>query len=167
MFITRAVVIAAVVFASVFLGAAGAARNPDAPVMSPIDETFVRVVTDLCAFPVTVESHVEGTLRFYLDRQTDTLAAINIAVTETDTFIANGNTIVSDPFAARNRLVFDPEGNVTETLHGLIEKITLPDGTTFVSAGRASETNGEPRFIIGPEVGHTGDVDALCAALAA
>ena len=165
--IIRAVVIATVVLASVFVGVSGAAKNPDAPVITPINETNEIVVTDLCAFPVTVTAHVEGTLTFYLDRKTDTLAALNIAVTETDTFSANGNTVAGDPYQARDRITFDAEGNATENLHGVAERITLPDGTKFLSAGRRVAVNAPPGFFLEVESGHTGDVAALCAALAA
>ena len=167
MFITRAVAIAAVVLLSAFVGVSGAARSPDAPIVIPIDETNTSVTTDLCAFPVTIESHVVGTFTLYLDRKTDTLAQYHVVVTETDTFIGPGATIVGDPYSARNTAKADPEGNITETLHGAIARITLPDGTKLRSAGFSRATNAESMFIINPDKGHSLDVAALCAALAA
>lgn len=58
--IIRAAAIAAVVLLSAFVGASGAARNPDAPITIPLDETSTFLSTSLCAFPVTIESHIVG-----------------------------------------------------------------------------------------------------------
>jgi hypothetical protein len=159
----RAVVIAAV--ALCVLAVSASAAKPD--VVQIMNETNVIETTDLCAFPVTVEATVvTGTLRFFLDGAGN-LVAINIAYTEQDTFIANGNTIVGTAYQARDRVTFDAEGNVTENLHGIAERITLPDGTKFLSAGRRVAVNAPPGFFVEVQTGHTGDVDALCAALAA
>ena len=150
-----------------FVGASGAARSPDAPITIPIDETNTFTDTGLCAFPVTIESHIVGSLTLYLDRKTDTLQQYHVAVTETDTFIGPGATIVGDPYPARNTAKADPDGNITETLHGAVARITLPDGTKLWSAGFSRATNAESMFVINPEKGHSLDVAALCAALAA
>jgi hypothetical protein len=50
---------------------------------------------------------------------------------------------------------------------GVVEKILLPDGTFFISAGRL-DFLGHPgaTFVLSPDVGNSGNVDAFCAALA-
>jgi hypothetical protein len=65
-------------------------------------------------------------------------------------------------------ITFDAEGNVlTSPSHGVIERLRFADGSLFISAGRYVPTNFEPGFTIVPTVGRSGDVAALCAALAA
>ncbi len=57
-------------------------------------------------------------------------------VVEQDTFTANGKTLVSDPFTFTVHIEFDSSGNVTQwDTSGVVEKVPLPDGTQFVSAG--------------------------------
>lgn len=74
---------------------------------------------------------------------------------------------MGDPYPARNTAKADPQGNITETLHGIHARITLPDGTKLQSAGFSRATNAPPEFVLNPDKGRSLDVAALCAALAA
>ncbi len=83
-----------------------------------------------------------------------------MTVRERDTFTANGNTLVGEPFAYHMFIAGDfSKIQIT----GIVEKIRLPDGTLFVSAGFVSF----PDYIFGltPDRGASGDVNAFCAAL--
>ncbi len=163
-FVKRAMVVATVAFlVSALAGTAYGAK----PVVDTVsNDTTTIVVTDLCAFHVTVEATISGKFRLHFDSQGN-LTVIQVQVTEQDTFIANGNTVVGSPYHARGRVVFDAAGNVTESLHGVFERIRLPDGTKIISAGHSIKVNAPPGFTIVPDRGHTGNVGALCAALAA
>ena len=60
------------------------------------------------------------------------------------------------------------DGEVTHVYaSGLVERVPLPDGTVFLSAGRldfAAHPGSEFRIV--PDVGRSGNVAAFCAALA-
>jgi hypothetical protein len=162
-FIRAVAITVMALLASMFTATAFGAQ-PIVIELEPSDNVFV--VTDLCAFPVTITGHTEGTLRFY--NFADGSQLLIVQITETDTFSANGNTLTGLPYPARNKIAFDAEGNVTsEFIPGMLERLRLPDGSLFISAGRYEPSTTEPGFTILPSVGHFGDVDALCAALAA
>ena len=161
--IIRAVLVAAALVASAFASTASGAQ----PEVVPVDETHVAVLTDLCAFPVTVEASLVGQLRVHFDAAGN-VVSLQVQAVETDTLSANGNTLVGMPYRALDRVTFDAEGNVTgEKVSGFIERIRLPDGTMFQSTGRVRpDITAGGGFTAVPTVGHSGDVDALCAALA-
>ena len=86
---------------------------------------------------------------------------------EQDTFTANGQTLVGDPFTAEFQLLFDSGGSVIHAYAtGLFETIHLPDGSLFVSAGRADFTQ-HPGvgFLLSPDMGNPGNLAGFCAAL--
>ena len=128
--------------------------------------TFSSVLTDVCAFPVNVNSTLSGFQMVYVD-QNGALTRIFTHQVEQDTFTANGNTLVGDPFTSEFQLIFDSDGNVIHSYGtGLFETIPLPDGSLFVSAGRADFTQ-HPGvgFLLSPDMGNSGNVEAFCAAL--
>jgi hypothetical protein len=50
--------------------------------------------------------------------------------------------------------------------NGLVERVPLPDGTLFVSAGRLDWINHPTAsFLLTPDIGRSGNVAAFCAAL--
>jgi hypothetical protein len=90
---------------------------------------------------------------------------------EQDTFTANGKTLVGEPYRLNQFLEWDSSGNLIRSDYsGVIEKITLPDGTrVFFSAGRADALAGPPgpvQMFITPDSGRSGNFDAFCAYLA-
>jgi hypothetical protein len=156
-----AVIAAVALFASV--GVAYGAK----PITFPIAGPTTGVVTDICPFPVMVSSEGTGTGRAYMDNAGN-LTMIQAHVTETDTFSANGNTIVGLPYHANDIIRFNADGTVREQVTGVVERLRLPDGRMFISAGRyIPPPNIGSGFTLAPTNGHTGDVGALCAALSA
>jgi hypothetical protein len=87
---------------------------------------------------------------------------------EQDTFTANGKTLVSEPYSIDARWFVDSNGNLTKYVStGPVERVWLPDGSLFNSAGRIIwlGPNNPPPLIV-PDVGHSGNVAGFCAALA-
>ena len=127
--------------------------------------TFSSVLTDVCAFPINVDSTISGFEIDYVD-QSGALTRSFIHQVEQDTFTANGRTLVGTPYTVNTEVLFDSSGNVTQIFgSGLVETIPLPDGSLFVSAGRLDFTQHPGVFILSPDMGHTGDLAAFCAAL--
>jgi hypothetical protein len=156
----------------VFLVAVGAiifalSAVADRPTRIPFEGlTFSSVLTDVCAFPVNVDSTISGTEIDYVD-QSGALTRSFIHQVEQDTFTANGKTLVGTPFTVNTEVLFDSSGNVTHAYgSGLFETIPLPDGSLFVSAGRADFTQ-HPGvgFLLSPDMGNPGNVAGFCAAL--
>jgi hypothetical protein len=88
-------------------------------------------------------------------------------VVEQDTFTANGTTIVGLPFTFSMQFHYDSGGNLTHMyVNGVFERIPLPDGSLFISAGRVDFVDhGVPGFILSPDHGNPGNLAAFCAAL--
>ncbi|MGZ6265642.1 MAG: hypothetical protein ACXWN4_01880 [Candidatus Limnocylindrales bacterium] len=84
-----------------------------------------------------------------------------------DTFSANGKTLTGTPFTFNIEARFDSDGNLKSlTAAGVVERVQLPDGSTFFSAGRVDYlAHPDVQFILTPDEGHSGDVPAFCAAL--
>ena len=156
---------------AVFLVAVGAvifalSALADRPTRIPFAATFSNVLTDVCAFPVNVDSTASGTEIDYVD-QSGALTRIFIHSVEQDTFTANGQTLVGDPFTAEFQLLFDSGGSVIHAYGtGLFETIRLPDGSRFISAARADFTQ-HPGvgFLLSPDMGNPGNLAGFCAAL--
>ncbi len=127
--------------------------------------TFSSVLTGVCSFPVTVDSTVSG---FEIDH-VDKSGAVRVFVhqVEQDTFTANGKMLVGLPFTINAEILFDSSGNVTNLFsNGVFEKILLPDGSLFVSAGRADfAQHPGVSFLLSPDKGNPGNVAGFCAAL--
>jgi hypothetical protein len=68
-------------------------------------------LTDVCSFPIHVHAQ--------------------------DTISANGKTLVGDPYTFNIEILYDSNLNIMGFyLNGIAEKIPLPDGSLFISAGR-------------------------------
>jgi hypothetical protein len=156
----------------VFLVAVGAimfalSAVADRPTRIPFQSTFSNVVlTDVCAFPVNVSGTFSGFEIDYRD-QSGALTRSFIHQVEQDTFTANGKTLVGDPFTTEFNIRFDSSGHVTHIYGtGLFETIRLPDGSLFISAGRADFTQ-HPGvgFLLSPDMGNPGNLAGFCAAL--
>ncbi len=128
--------------------------------------TSSSVLTGVCSFPVTVDSTVSGFEIVHLDKS-GAVTRVFIHQVEQDTFTANGKTLMGIPFTFNVQLLVDSSGNVTNVFaSGLVEKIPLPDGSLFVSAGRVdfAEHPGVS-FLLSPDKGNPGNVAGFCAAL--
>lgn len=121
--------------------------------------------TDLCGFPVTIAGTVSGVVTTRDDGTTTTLT---VTGSEQDTISANDVTLTGMPYKFHLSLVIDDNtGNVVGGFAtGVAEKIPLPDGGLFITAGRVDEAlHANDEVVIVPDVGNTGDVGALCASL--
>ncbi len=121
---------------------------------------------NLCAFPVTVSSvgHFRG---IELSDKAGNYIATEWFGTEQDTFAANGKTLVSEPYTFHLAYRQTGDGVALQWFGaGPVNRIVLPDGSIFLSAGRIDFLNGDhPSFMMVPDVGKAGDMAAFCAAL--
>jgi hypothetical protein len=140
----------------------------DQPTRTEFTNTFSSVLTGVCSFDIAVDSTVSGFAINYFDTS-GALTKIIVHEVEQDTFTANGKTLVgSIPFTNSIEVFFDSSGNLTNLFaNGVFEKITLPDGSLFVSAGRVDFFD-HPGvgFLITPDEGNSGNLAGFCAALA-
>jgi hypothetical protein len=151
------------------LSATGVLAHPAAavePTRVPIDQTDIYVVEDICSFPVTITATVVGTETTFYD-QSGEVTRIQVHIVEQDVFTADGESLTGLPFTFNIQVLFE-DGEVTHVYaSGLVERVPLPDGTVFLSAGRLDfEAHPGSDFRIVPDVGRSGDVAAFCAALA-
>ena len=147
-----------------FANVTGAAAA--APTKTEFSFTASGVLTDVCSFPVNVDSTVSGFEIDFFDGS-GALTRIYIHNVEQDTFTANGKTLTGIPFTFNIEVLFDSSGNVTNVFaSGVVEKIPLPDGSLFVSAGRLDfAAHPGATFLISPDKGNPGNVAGFCAAL--
>jgi hypothetical protein len=157
-----AVLFAAVAAATVFASAASAAE----PTISTYSVTGTATLSGVCSFDVSVTANVTVTEIDYFNAD-GSLDRIYFHTVEQDTFSANGKSITGEPYTGNSEILFDSTGAVTHIYGaGVAERIVLPDGTFFLSAGRSDFINHpEASFLLSPDVGHSGDVAAFCAAL--
>jgi hypothetical protein len=158
----------ALVTTVILLGASAAAANyalADAPTKKPFDATVTQTITGICSFPLEVTSSFRGFELDFFDR-TGALVRLDLHNVEQDTFVANGKTLVGEPFTF-NLFVSFENGEVTAVLaRGVAEKVRLPNAKLFLSAGVIDFLAQGVAFSLTTDRGRTGDIDAFCAALA-
>jgi hypothetical protein len=145
-----------------------AAANPPTITHFP-DVTGTLTVTDICASPITVTFTETNQTETDFTDQDGNLNNIHFRFFEQDTFVGpTGNTLVGETYTTEVRAVFDSNLNLTH-IYGaaVLEKVRLPDGSLFVSAGRADFLARGVAFVITPDTGHSGNVAGFCAALGA
>ncbi len=87
-------------------------------------------------------------------------------VTERDRFSANGVTLRGDAYRTNTRVTFSSSGDVTGYFGaGVLEKVLLPDGRTFMGAGRVKVLAQPPGFIVAPDTGVAKNQGDFCATL--
>jgi hypothetical protein len=157
-FLAPALVVLPLAFAS------PAAANQ--PTKTPYAVSFSGVATDICSFDIRFDSTASGTETDFVDKN-GALTKIHVHQVEQDTFTANGKTLVGIPFAFNREILFDSNGNLTNDFgKGIFEKIPLPDGSLFISAGRADfAAHPGVGFLLSPDKGNPGNVAGFCAAL--
>jgi hypothetical protein len=150
---------------------ATAAFAQTAAAVEPIREDFsfsdTVVLADVCSFPVIVEFTVTGTQTTFFD-DNGNVTRIQINNVEQDVFSANGRTLVGLPFTFNVQVLFDPDsGEVTHAFAtGVTERVPLPGGDFFLTAGRLDfAAHPGEAFIIQPDVGAQGNLQGFCAAL--
>lgn len=156
------VVLAAAAVAAVFASAAAAAK----PEKSQYTTTLTAILTDACSFDVTVDSSASITEIDFFD-ESGALTRVSLHVVEQDTFSANGKSLTGVPFTFSIEVLFDSSGELTHVFaSGVAEKVPLPDGSLFITAGRVDfAAHGFPAFLLTPDVGATVNLDGFCAAL--
>ena len=156
--------LAALLGATGFVSTAWAA----APVKTEFSNVaFTSVMTGVCPFDVDVDSVVGGFEIDYSD-QAGNIVRSQLHQVEQDTFSANGKTLTGIAFTFNLDVRFDSNGDTTSVVAtGVVEKVPLPDGSLFVSAGWSNFVD-HPGvlFLLSPDRGAQGDVAGFCAALA-
>jgi hypothetical protein len=150
------------------LSATGVLAHPAAaiePTRVPIDDSDTFVVEDRCSFPVAINASFVGTETTFFDKS-EAVTRIHDHVVEQDVFTVNGDSLTGLPFTFNIQILFE-DGEFTHVYaSGLVERVPLPDGTVFRSAGRLDfAAHPGSNFRIVPDVGRSGDVAAFCAAL--
>jgi PKD repeat protein len=141
-----------------------AAAKADAPQKVTYSFTYGAVMTGYCPFDVAVTTDASGWRIDFVDGGTVTRSYIHQEAV--DTFTTNGKTLTSLPFETNVQASYDEAGNPTFIASGIIERIPLPDGSVFVSAGKAFfSENAQVGHQLSPDRGSPGDVAAFCAAL--
>jgi len=156
------VVIVAAVAAAVFASTAAA----DQPVVVQKTSSLTSVLTGACPFSITVDSTMTETDKFFSD-QSGVLTRASAHVDEQDSFSANGKSLAGDPYTVNLQALFDSSGNLTEEFaDGVIERVTLPDGSVFQSTGRVDfGAHSFPAFVVVSDWGSARNLDGFCAAL--
>lgn len=157
----------ALLCALVALAVVASPVGANAPIFVTLDLTdLITVTSDLCPFEVEISSDFNGTARIFTDNDGNP-THLNLNVVEQDTFSANGHTLEGLPFHNVQVGLYDEAGELVYHYEvGVIERVPLPDGTAFLSAGRLDFVANGSSIEFTPDVGHAGDIDALCAALA-
>lgn len=161
----RKLVLTAAALAAATSAAFPAAAPGAKPVKATFDVVVEQTITGICPFPLEIRSAIRGHSLDFFDRDGRLLRA-TVHVTEQDTFSANGRTLVGEPFTFNVFFTFDESGEATAVLaRGVAEKIRLPNGKLFLSAGVIDFLAQGVDFSFEVDQGTTGDVDAFCAAL--
>jgi hypothetical protein len=160
--LTIIILVAAVSTAIFALPAAAAA-----PTKTSFSGTMSGVATDVCPFPITVDSTFSLTEMDFVDGS-GALTRIYVHQLEQDTFTAHGKSLVGTEFTANYEMLFDSSGHTTHVYaDGVVEKIRLPDGSLFISAGRLDfKAHPGAGYILSPDKGNPGNIAGFCAALA-
>ena len=76
-------------------------------------------------------------------------------------------SITGLPYNFNYQFLFDSNGDLTHLYAtGLVERIVLPNGTLFLSAGRVDFVDHpNETFLLTPNRGRSGNLEAFCAAL--
>jgi hypothetical protein len=150
--------LAAAVFAS-----SAVATPPVVTTAGPF--VLVNDLTGVCPFTITVTSTL--TIRetdFYDTNGVQTMSLIH--VDEQDVFSANGKTLHGLPFTFEIQFLGSFPNFTAIYDYGLVERVPLPDGSLFLSAGWISVLDHPGiAFLLTPDRGHSGNVADFCAAL--
>jgi hypothetical protein len=158
------------VVAAAALGIIGLAQPAaaDPPSRQDLDFTGSTVLTGVCSFPITVDVSQTGTVTVFTDRNGST-TRVEVHAVEHDVFTANGKTLVGLPYTYNVHVLIDPAtGDVTHSYAtGVVSRVPLPGGDLFLTAGRLDFIeHPDAAFVLQPDVGAQGNIQAFCAALA-
>jgi len=147
------------------LGISVSTALADKPTKYEFSFTDSYVLKDICPDQIDVNLSVSATGTDFFDKD-GALIRTKFHFVEQDTFTANGTTLVGLPYTFNVENLYDKSGNPTHVYAtGVIEKIPLPEGSLFISAGQVDfAAHGFPTFILSPDKGNPGNVAGLCAA---
>jgi hypothetical protein len=136
-------------------------------VTSQFDLSFSIHATDPCGFPIDVTGTQVG---FERDSSTTATSREPSITSQQDVFTANGKTLNGLPFVNEQLVLYDSAGQLTHDYEtGVIERVPVPDGSMFLSAGRVDfAAHPGQSVLITPDVGHSGNSGNLaefCRAL--
>ncbi len=138
----------------------------NAPIRTHFPSIFSLTLSDMCAFPVDFAVTQTVTQTDFFDKN-EMLKKQLQHIEEQDILSASGKTLTGLPFTYNVEILFSGSEVTNVFVSGVYEKIPLPDGSLFVSAGRTDfVTHPGVFFIISPDKGNPGNVTKLCAALA-
>jgi hypothetical protein len=124
-------------------------------------------VSGICPSPIDVTASVWNMTRTQFFDNDGIKTAAHWRWVEQDTFTGPTGSLVGEPFAVEQFLSFASDGTrVSAYVNGVLERVRLPDGRFFITAGRV-DFLGITDWIWLPDSGHFGDIDAFCAALGA
>ena len=131
------------------------------------DFTMDLTMNDVCAFPINMFGMVHTVHIMFFDNDGN-FTRMNFNSVQTDTFSANGKTLVGLPHTYAGELFMKPAGVIHLYRNGVQEKVLLPDGSYFVSAGRFdwAAPGAKNDLILIPTVGVSHNLAGFCAALA-
>jgi hypothetical protein len=90
---------------------------------------------------------------------------VSVQGTNNDVISANGKSLNSVPYHANYFASLEPDGSIGPvTIVGITEKVVLPDGSLFMTAGHSVIPPDGGTVI--PDDGARVNLDGLCAALA-
>ena len=149
------------------LGVSTSAALADKPAKYEFSFSAYSELTDVCPFTVGIDIVGNVTAIDFFDNS-GALIRSNWHLVEQDTFSANGKSLAGIPYTVNLEWFYDSGGNVTSNIGvGVYEKVPLPDGSLFISAGRADFVDHPGvNFLLSPDKGNSGNVEAFCAALA-
>jgi hypothetical protein len=137
------------------------------------NQTFDDPAGDICPFAITVSYNATVDHTEFYDNS-GRVVAVNYHVTQQTTYSANAKTLVGDWFTYEqiSKFGYDSSGSryqISGVGTGQAEKVPLPDGSVFYSAGRIDYLS--PTFINNYWInvvnsGISGNVAGFCAALA-
>jgi hypothetical protein len=162
---TKALGVGTATAALLGMSATGAAA--DRPEKVTFSVTVEGTNTSLCGFPIEFESEVSGFELLFSDKSDD-LVRIQAQVRTQDTFSANGVTLVGERYRVAAKLLCSDGELIEYHANGVLEKVRLPDGSTFMGAGRVdilAALAAGVDFIIEPDSGVLKNQDAFCATL--
>ncbi len=148
-----------VILALTFVGFSTSKASATPPVMDEFDMDGPYVIEGLCDFPLDVVGDIHIHRTVFFDQDGNIVNTVWHGV-QTDTFSANGKTLVGLPYHFN---IFFPADEPFGTATGVLEKVPLPDGSLFISAGQVY-FDGDA--VIAPDRGAFVNLDGFCAALA-
>ena len=126
--------------------------------------TSSTVATDICSFPVTVESTATGAQTFCYDQDGDLRRVENHGVFQ-DVSTANGKALVGLPYSYNVEILLDARSGAVAQIYanGIVERVPLPGGSFFVTTGRIDATaHTNVLVIIQPDADAQGSLKAFC-----